>query len=169
MIDTVSSTKEEQISFAIPEDLLSRNLFIEVSSLTRKKFEPYFSTNLKTTITENLGEVKVTDQTLKPLSKVYVKCFAKMKNEEVKFYKDGYTDLRGRFNYLSLNTDSMSQIAKFSLLIMDDSHGSIIKECSPPANLAESSPSDPVIGYDEINQYRQNLKNNWKSVQKSKK
>jgi len=44
------------------------------------------------------------DKDDKPLSRVYVKAFAKDNSSNVTFYKDGYTDLVGRFDYASLNT-----------------------------------------------------------------
>ena len=151
------------MNFPIPEEFISRNLFIEVSSLSKKNFDTYFSTNLKISITENLGEVKVTDMNLKALNKVYVKCFAKVKNGTVKFYKDGYTDLRGRFNYITLNTDTLSEITKFAVFIIDDNYGSIIKEINPPANIAPNSNSGENVGYEEWKNYRQELKTQWKS------
>ena len=154
--------------FPISEEFITRNLFIEVSSISKKNFETYFSTSLKILITENLGEVKVTDEALKPLNKVYVKCFAKMKDESIKFYKDGYTDLRGRFNYISLNTDVLNQICKFAIFIMDDNYGSMIKECNPPANIGPSSEGQN-IGYDDIQNYRQEIKTSMKLAHQQKK
>ena len=59
----------------------------------------YYSTNLKVQVIENYGELKVTDETGKPLSKVYVKAFAKYNSGTDKFFKDGYTDFRGKFEY----------------------------------------------------------------------
>jgi len=95
----------------------------------------YFSTSLKVNITENYGSVKVLDESNKPLTKVYVKCFAKTKNGVVNFYKDGYTDLRGRFDYATLNTTDVSSIQKFSLFIMHDNLGSLIKEANAPSTV----------------------------------
>lgn len=61
------------------------------------------------------------DNDNKPISKVYVKTFAKKSNEEVIFYKDGYTDLRGRFEYASVNnTSSINDVKKFAFFIMSD-------------------------------------------------
>ncbi len=39
------------------------------------------------------------------------------------FYKDGYTDLRGRLDYASLNPDSLKNVVKFSIFIMSDQLG----------------------------------------------
>ena len=68
----------------------------------------------------------------KPLSRVYVKAYARMKNGKVKFYKDGYTDLRGRFDYASLNTSELDEVEKFSVLVLSDTHGATVRESDPP-------------------------------------
>ena len=39
----------------------------------------------------------------------YVKVYARAAGGGVGFIKDGYTDLRGRFDYVSLNTDEAGQ------------------------------------------------------------
>lgn len=44
------------------------------------------------------------------LSKVYVKVYAKTKSG-VKFFKDGYTDLRGKFDYASVSTSDLGQLS----------------------------------------------------------
>jgi len=97
----------------------------------------YFSTSLKVNVTENYGQVKVLDEENKPLTKVYVKCFAKTKSGVVNFYKDGYTDLRGRFDYATLNATDVSSIDKFSLFIMSDELGSLIKETTAPSTIGK--------------------------------
>jgi len=58
---------------------------------------------LKVSIVENYGQIKVMDKEDKPLQRVYVKAFAKENNGSVFFYKDGYTDLVGRFDYASIS------------------------------------------------------------------
>ncbi len=68
---------------------------------------------------------------------MYVKVFSKDKSGNIKFYKDGYTDLRGRFEYASLCSDSLEEIDKFSILIMDDNLGSLIKEVSVPSTIGK--------------------------------
>ena len=85
---------------------------------------------------ENNGQIKVSDQNGKYLSKIYVKTYLKEKNGKESFYKDGYTDLRGRFDYASLSSSELNNAEKFSILIMSDTlgnnlfniKGSVIKE-----------------------------------------
>jgi hypothetical protein len=50
----------------------------------------------------------------------------------VKFFKDGYTDFRGRFDYVSLNTNELDNTEKLALLILSEEHGAVIREADPP-------------------------------------
>jgi len=80
----------------------------------------------------------VVDDKEKPLMKVYVKCFAKGKSGNTFFYKDGYTDLRGRFDYATLNGSDITKIDKFAIFIMSDELGSTIKEANPPSTIGRT-------------------------------
>ena len=144
--------------FEIPEEFNKKNIFIEVSSESFKVFDMYFSSNLKVMITESIGELKVIDDKLKPVIKAYVKVYSKDQKGETTFYKDGYTDLRGKFDYLSLNTDQLKNATKFYIFVSEDNLGSIIQECKPPANVNRSGDSQ----LEEISKYRQNMRNEWR-------
>jgi hypothetical protein len=61
-----------------------------------------------------------------------VKVYSKMKGGEVRFYKDGYTDLRGRFDYASLSTNELDNVERFAVLVMSDTDGAIVREAAPP-------------------------------------
>jgi hypothetical protein len=63
---------------------------------------------------------------------VYVKVYARMNDGQVAFFKDGYTDLRGRFDYTSLSTDQLDSVTRFSMLILSDENGAVIREADPP-------------------------------------
>ena len=82
---------------------------------------------------ENYGQIKVTHQdTGKPLPKAYVKVYCQTQDGQVKFYKDGYTDIRGRFDYASLSTSDLDQSTRFSILVLTESNGALVREASPP-------------------------------------
>ena len=82
---------------------------------------------------ENYGQVQVRNkQSQKPISKAYIKVYAKMKDGSVKFYKDGYTDLRGRFDYSSLSNQPLDNVQQFSLLILSEANGAIIRQAGLP-------------------------------------
>jgi hypothetical protein len=80
---------------------------------------------------ENYGQVKVTAGD-RPVPKAYVKVYARMADRSVKFYKDGYTDLRGRFDYASLSTPERQAVERFSILVLSEDKGATIRETAPP-------------------------------------
>ncbi len=117
----------------LPEDLRERNLMIEVSGSGVTRMQAYYPNTLAVQLLENYGQVRVTHAgDGRVLSKVYVKVYARMKNGAVRFYKDGYTDLRGRFDYASLSTDELEQTDRFAILVMSEAFGALVKEAAPP-------------------------------------
>ena len=57
-----------------------------------------------------------------------------MRNQSGKesFYRDGYTDIRGKFEYAITSADKLKSVSKFSILIQSSDFGSQIKEVNPP-------------------------------------
>ena len=43
-----------------------------------------------------------------------------------------HTDLRGKFDYASLNTSELDRASRFSILIMSDQDGALVREAKPP-------------------------------------
>ena len=130
--------------YEIPKEYKNKNLFVEITSESIKMFDIYLSSNLHIVITESLGELKVIDSNLKPIIKAYVKVYVELNdNNEVQFYKDGYTDLNGKFNYLALNTDQLKKSKKFYIFVSEEKQGAIIKECYPPKNVQRT---DNLLG-----------------------
>ena len=94
---------------------------------------PYYANAMDVQLIENYGQVKVTDTAGgKPLPKVYVKVYARMADGQVKFYKDGYTDLRGRFDYASVSTPELQPVERFAVLVLSEDRGAVIREAAPP-------------------------------------
>ena len=85
-------------------------------------------------LVEAYGQVRVGHQlTHAPLSTVYVKCYARTRGGQVRFHKDGYTDLRGRFDYASVSTSSLDDVERFALLVLSDEHGAlVVRHWEPP-------------------------------------
>jgi len=121
--------------FIIPEKYQTSNILIEIQSpsMSQSDFKTYFANSMNVKVEENYGQIKVTSQeAAKALSKVYVKVYAKLKNGETEFYKDGYTDLRGRFDYASISNDMINNVDSLSILIISEEYGAVIKEVQPP-------------------------------------
>ena len=117
----------------LPKDLHNKNVLVEITGGGQTKTQAYYSNSLTVQLIENYGQLKVTHSTTnKPIAKAYVKVYAQRPDGSSRFYKDGYTDLRGRFDYSSLNTNDLDAVTKFSVLVMSDEHGAIVKEANPP-------------------------------------
>ena len=120
-------------AFDLPEEYHNRNLLIEIVADGITRSQAYYSNSLTVQMSENYGQLKVTDtKSGKSLPKTYVKCYAEMKDGRTLFYKDGYTDLRGRFDYSSLSTNELDFVKRFSLLVMDDDRGGLVREAQVP-------------------------------------
>jgi hypothetical protein len=84
-------------------------------------------------VIESYGQVRVTSAaTGKPIPAAYVKVYARKADGQVKFYKDGYTDIRGRFDYASLSTNDLDDSRRFAILVVSDEHGAAVREATPP-------------------------------------
>jgi hypothetical protein len=67
---------------------------------------------------------------------------------QASFYKDGYTDMRGSFDYARLNTDKLGGVDKFAILVVgDEGKGLVVRECGPPSQVGKFS-EGTLIGAD---------------------
>jgi hypothetical protein len=117
----------------LPSDLQTENLMIEAVAGGIRRTAAYTANSLDVQVIENFGQVQVAEEgSGKGLAKVYVKVYARMAGGQIVFYKDGYTDLRGRFDYASLSTEDIGRVERFALLMISDTHGAVIREVAPP-------------------------------------
>jgi len=122
-----------EMSFELPRQYHDHNVMLEIIGGGQTLRQPYYPHSMNIQLMENYGQVRVTDaQTHQSLSKVYIKVYARMKNGNVEFYKDGTTDLRGRFDYASLSTNQLEGVSRFSILFVSEKHGTVIRETAPP-------------------------------------
>jgi len=124
---------KDSLTLDIPKKFFSSNVMVEIAAGGVRKSQAYYANSLAVQVTESFGQVQVSQETTrKPLAKVYVKVYARMKDGSVKFYKDGYTDLRGRFDYASISTNEGDNVERFAMLILSDDAGAVIREAAPP-------------------------------------
>jgi hypothetical protein len=131
---TLELNKDQRTTrFTIPQNLQTSNVLVEIVGGGQAKLQPAFANVLSVQTTENYAQVKVSERSGgKPLPKTYVKVYAQTNDGQVKFYKDGYTDLRGRFDYGSVSTNELDNVKRFSLLVMSEDKGALIREVAPP-------------------------------------
>jgi hypothetical protein len=130
----VALTKKDGVqSFELPDEFRGANVVVEVVAGGRRASKPCYAHELAVQVIEPYGQVKVAHlATRKPLSRAYVKAYSRGQDGSVKFFKDGYTDLRGRFDYSSLSTSDLDHVDRFALLVLSDNHGAVIQEAAPP-------------------------------------
>jgi len=146
-----------KLDVPLPGEFTKANVLVEVIGAGKRQTQAYHANTLKLTLTETYGRLETRDVTTdKPLPKAYVKVYAKLNNGTVRFFKDGYTDLRGRFDYASLNAPEnaaapsgaempangldypmlkpaeLNNVSKLAVLVLSDTHGATVKEVDPP-------------------------------------
>lgn len=117
---------------AWPAALRGKNVVVEAVGAGQRKAKIQYANDLATTLAHQYGQVRVQHDG-RALASTYVKVYARNQGGAVTFYKDGYTDLRGWFDYATLSTDDLDRVERFAILVCSDAHGSSILEAPPPA------------------------------------
>jgi hypothetical protein len=117
----------------LPAELLRSNLRIEVSGAGIVRRTAYFANSLDVRWVESYGQVQVFDRDgNRPAVGCYVKVYARTSAGRVRFHKDGYTDIRGRFDYASLSGAGAADVATFAVLVASETAGAMIREVDAP-------------------------------------
>jgi len=94
---------------------------------------PHASSNLLLEVSSAYGHLHALDGLIgTPLSCAYVKVYARDRDGAVRFFKDGQTDWRGRFDYASLSTNQLESVERFALLVVHEELGAVVKQVKPP-------------------------------------
>lgn len=118
----------------IPEAMRGENLVVDAVAAGLRCSIAHYAHDLAVELARHYGQVQVRRaSTQTPLPAAYVKVYARQRGGEVAFYKDGYTDLRGRFDYATLSTDDLDRVERFALLIVSSDAGATVIEAPPPA------------------------------------
>jgi hypothetical protein len=119
---------------AWPPGLRGKNVVVEAVGVGQRKARIHYANDLATHVAHQYGQVRVQRASDRAaLVATYVKVYAQKHGGAVAFYKDGYTDLRGWFDYASLSTNDLDHVEKFAILVASDQAGSAILEATPPA------------------------------------
>ncbi len=117
-----------------PAALRGKNVVVEAVGAGMRKAKVHYANDLSTNVSNQVGQVRVSRASdHAPLPATYVKVYARKRGGQVAFYKDGYTDLRGWFDYATLSTNDLDHVERFAILVCSDQSGAAILEASPPA------------------------------------
>lgn len=132
--DTVTmKTKTGTARFTIPAELRSKTLLVEANVGASRSTTLYYGGELTTYVSEGFGQLQTTDaETHRPLAGVYVKVYGRYPDGSVRFYKDGYTDGRGRFDYTSISAADAKGAQRFAILVLSDDKGATLHDVAAP-------------------------------------
>lgn len=131
-IELEAAPEGATLEVPIPEDLLARPLIVELragASVRRALFQP---TQLVVHFEVQRGQLEARDRTSgAPLPGAYVKVYADDGRGNVRFHRDGYTDLLGRFDYTSVSTEAPWP-KRFAVLVLHQDKGALVREVTSP-------------------------------------
>ncbi len=117
----------------LPAQMQNRNLLMEVTAGGISRSVWLTASSLVVSVAEPMGRLQVLSREGRaPASAAYVKVFARHPGGSVRFFKDGYTDLNGNFDYATLSTSDLDTTERLAILILDEKFGAVVKEASPP-------------------------------------
>lgn len=121
------------VTVPIPPELRRQTLALEVVGAGQRQQLTRFAHDLDVGLSPGSGQLQVKHATSgKPLPATYVKVYIDRGDGSAIFHKDGYTDLRGRFDYASLGDGSIGGAKRIALFISHDEAGATVREVSPP-------------------------------------
>jgi len=124
--EEVRFTDEREAHVALPKTLLRTNLVLVASGADGRAEDRLALTSggLDVQVSRETRQLRVRDRKGKPVAGAYVKVYAKdASGHDIQFHKDGYTDLRGAFDYASISTDSDFKPAEFAILVLPEALG----------------------------------------------
>lgn len=125
--------REGVTTLELPPEMQNRNLLLEVTAGGISRSVWLTASSLVVSTSESMGRVQVLSREGRaPVSAAYVKVFARHQGGSVRFFKDGYTDLNGNFDYATLSTSDLDSSERLAILVLDEKFGAVVKEANPP-------------------------------------
>jgi hypothetical protein len=151
------------LELPIPAALAKDHVVVEVLGGGRRKARMHHAHTFRLQMAENEGSLEIRDPSgNRPVSKAYVKVYGRLDHGGIRFVKDGYTDLRGRFDYIGLNESTTPspeprvsglspgsessgldhpnlapnegpRIRRLAVLVLSEAHGAAVREVDAPA------------------------------------
>lgn len=127
---------QEWVETKLPESLATKNVMVEAVAAGVRRHQVYYASTLDVQMVERYGQLTVRHAGAGlPVPAVYVKVYARTNDGREIFFKDGYTDLRGRFDYVSLNGNEIEDVEMLAVLVLSDELGAVVREVLPPARV----------------------------------
>lgn len=114
----------------LPETLHDKSSVVEVIGGGMTVSRENYDNHLRIEISAKLQQIRVFNkQTNQAVAKAYVKVYGQTPDSpDGRFIKDGYTDLRGRFDYATVSSDEMKFVKALAILVLSPSAGADVLE-----------------------------------------
>ncbi|MCA9676045.1 MAG: hypothetical protein KC464_13485, partial [Myxococcales bacterium] len=117
----------------LPAALRGANLVVEAVAPGLRRAVAHYAHDLAVQLSHQYGQLRVVRASSQAaLPATYVKVYGRQRGGAVTFFKDGYTDVRGRFDYATLSTDDLDRVERFAILVVADDAGATVLEAAPP-------------------------------------
>lgn len=110
---------------SIPGSMRNQNSIIRVTSGSGIQVtKQVYDNEIDVQTASSAGELRVLDKKGGAVSAAYVKVYSQSSDGSIAFYKDGYTDLRGRFDYKSMSTSKQMNATRYAVFVKTEKLGS---------------------------------------------
>ncbi len=117
----------------LPATLAAANVLVEAVAGAKRATARILPGGIQVRLFPDAGQLQVAARVGgRPAVAAYVKVFVRTRDGQVSFYKDGTTDLRGRFDYASVSSDLSGKAAVFAILVLADGLGAAVHEVAAP-------------------------------------
>ena len=117
-----------ETSVDLPENFRHGNVLVAAKSGTTRVLRVLDSRALEITRQPEARTLQVFDSgSHLPVPQSYVKVYVETGDGEAVFHKDGYTDLRGKFDYLSHTGSDLGEIRRIAVLISHPEKGARVE------------------------------------------
>jgi len=119
----VKLTEGNQTVVDIPKKLKNCNSIIRLTwgDETKDVVVNDYDNEIDVQVAKDVGEVRVISTEEKssgqPVAGAYCKVYSENNDGTVQFFKDGYTDCRGRFDFKNISTSDQTRAVRFALLV----------------------------------------------------
>jgi len=123
IIKNIKLTGGKKTVVDIPSDLHNSNAIIRLTWGVEGQEVVIndYDNEIDVQVSREAGEVRVVSTEQKscdePVAGAYCKVYSKNNDGTTQFYKDGYTDIRGRFNFRDISTSDQNKAVRFALLV----------------------------------------------------
>merc|ERR1719419_1083964 len=123
VLDNITLTEGNQTIIDIPDELHNCNSIIRLTWGDEDKDVVVndYDNEIDVQVSQKVGEVRVISTEEKsagmPVAGAYCKVYSRNNDGTTQFFKDGYTDIRGRFNFRDLSTSDQIKAVRYALLV----------------------------------------------------